>query len=395
MNHAAGRAPSRLRGVVQVVAIVAVLLLGVVALNWPITFATATPTATTPTVQVAQSTTNVQSTAAAATTTSQAQSNQATNMTVADVAAKANPAVVTITNYQPRRNPFTGQAESNQAVPYGVGSGYIVDEAGHVVTNNHVVAGGTAFEVQFEDGTTVSATVVGTDPFQDVAVMKLNLKAGQKVPGVLTFGDSNTVRPGDEVIAIGTPYGQYANTVSSGTVGAVGRALDTGDGYALPNLIQHSAPIYEGNSGGPLLDMKGEVIGMNVAKATQPTGSLTSNDQSGIGFAIASDPIKAIVDQIIATGKYSRAYLGIQSQTLQDGQGVVTVESGSPAASAGLQAGDVITALDGQQVDDTHPFLNMLIFDHKPGDKVQLTVDRNGQQVTLTVILGERPATTQ
>jgi serine protease Do len=335
MNRAAGRAPSRLRGVVQVVAIVAVLLLGVAALNWPITFATATPSASTPTAQVSPSTANAQSTATTDTSSSQNQPSQNTELTVADVAAKANPAVVTITNYQPQRNPFTGQAESSEAVPYGVGSGYIIDEEGHVVTNNHVVEGGTAFEVQFEDGTTVSATVVGTDLFQDVAVLQLDLKAGQEVPGVLSFGDSNTVRAGDQVVAIGTPYGEYANTVSTGSVGAVDRALDTGEGYALPNLIQHSAPIYEGNSGGPLLNMAGDVIGMNVAKATQSSQTgLSSDDQSGIGFAIASDAVKEIVDQIIANGKVSRSYLGVKSQELQNGQGVVSVESDSPAATA-------------------------------------------------------------
>jgi S1-C subfamily serine protease len=391
MNRAAGSTPSRLRGVVQVVAIVAVLLLGVAALNWPITFATPS----TPSAQVSQPAANTQSTSTASTSTSQNPLRQNGDQTVADVAAKANPAVVTVTNYQPPRNPFTGQAESGPAVPYGVGSGYIIDQAGHVVTNNHVVAGGTAFDVQFYDGTTVSATVVGTDVFQDVAVLQLDLKAGQAVPGVLSFGDSNTVRAGDEVIAIGTPYGEYANTVSSGTVGAVNRALDTGDGYALPNLIQHSAPIYEGNSGGPLLNMNGEVIGMNVAKATQSPMGLAGNDQTGIGFAIASDAVKDIVDQVIATGHASRPYLGVTSQQLRSGQGVVSVEADSPAATAGLEAGDVITALDGQEIDSTHPFLNMLIFDHKPGDKVELKVDRNGQEITLTVTLGERPAETQ
>ncbi|HEY7030288.1 MAG TPA: trypsin-like peptidase domain-containing protein [Thermomicrobiales bacterium] len=393
MNRAAGRAPSRLRGVVQLVAIVAILLLGVAALNWPITFATATHPTSTPTAQVSQPTVTAQGGSTTGSVSSRSQSSQDANQTAADVAAKANPAVVTVTNYQPPLNPFTNQAESSQAVPYGVGSGYIVDDQGHVVTNNHVVAGGTAFEVQFYDGTTVDATVVGTDPFQDVAVLKLDLKAGQRVPGVLGFGDSDTVRPGDQVIAIGTPYGEYANTVTTGSVGAVNRALDTGDGYALPNLIQHSAPIYEGDSGGPLLNMSGQVIGMNVAKATQSPTGVSGDDQTGIGFAIASDAVKDIVDQIIATGKVSRAYLGVR--TLQDGQSVVSVEAGSPAADAGLEAGDVITAMDGQDVDATHPFLNMLIFDHKPGDKVDLTVDRDGQSLTVSVTLGERPAETQ
>jgi 2-alkenal reductase len=357
----------------QLVAFVAALLIGVIALNWPITFATANPS--TP----------------AATSQPVAAQDQST----ADVAAQANQAVVTITNYQPRPNPVTGDAGSGQAVPYGVGSGYIVDNAGHVVTNWHVVQGGTAFEVEFIDGTTVSADLVGSDRFQDVAVLQLDLASGQELPGVLSFGDSDTVRPGDDVIAIGSPYGEYLNSVSEGSVAAVGRALDTGDGYALPNLIQHSAPIYEGNSGGPLLNSEGQVIGMNVAKATQMLNGASGNDQSGIGFAIASDAVKPLVEQIIANGKVSRAYLGISSRPLQGGQYVESVEADGPAATAGLEAGDVITGLDGQEVDARHPFLNILIFDHQPGDTVELTVDRDGEQLTVEVTLGERPADTQ
>jgi S1-C subfamily serine protease len=377
MDPIAHRAPARARGLIQIAVLVAVLLAGVVALNWPITFATATPSPSSTTSQ---------------TLATGNQTDQTADETVADVAEQANPAVVTITNYQSQSNPFTGESNT---VPYGVGSGYIIDAEGHVVTNRHVVAGGTAFDVQFFDGTTVSATLVGADEFQDVAVLKLDLNAGQEVPGVLTFGDSDTVRAGDEVIAIGTPYGEYANSVSNGTVAALDRALMTDSGYALPNLIQHSAPIYEGNSGGPLLNMNGEVIGMNVAKATRTQLGISSDDQTGIGFAIASDAIKPLVDEIIANGKVSRAYLGIQSQPFSGGLGVVSVEVGGPAEEAGLQAGDVITEVDGQEIDETHPFLNMLIFDHKPGDTVELNVDRNGDSITVQVTLGERPADTQ
>jgi S1-C subfamily serine protease len=375
MNHAEAKAPSRVRGLLQTGAVIAVLLLGIVALNWPITFATATST---PVATQGVETRN--------------QTTEDSEQSAADVAEQANPAVVTITNYQTQSNPFTGEPESGEAIPYGVGSGYIIDTDGHVVTNWHVVAGGTAFEVQFLDGSTAEATLVGSDRFQDVAVLKLEVEAGQEVPGVLSFADSDTARAGDQVIAIGSPYGEFTNSVSEGTISAVGRALDTGDGYAMPNLIQHSAPIYEGNSGGPLLNMDGQVVGMNVAKATQSQLGISRDDQSGIGFAIASDAVKSLVDQIISTGKVSRAYLGIESRTLQSGQGVVSVETGSPAATAGLEAGDIITGFDGQEIDANHPFINMLIFDHKPGDTVSLDVDRNGQEITLEVTLGERPA---
>src|SRR5262249_25099406 len=137
MNHVAGKSPSRLRGIVQIVVIAAVLLLGVAALNWPITFATANPSSSTPTAQVSQSAANAQNTSTTQGASTQNQSSQVSDQTASAVAAKANPAVVTVTNYQPPRNPFTDQAESSQAVPYGVGSGYIIDEEGHVVTNNH------------------------------------------------------------------------------------------------------------------------------------------------------------------------------------------------------------------------------------------------------------------
>jgi serine protease Do len=380
VNHASTRTPSRVRSLVQLVAIATVLLLGVIALNWPITFAgaTATPSTTPATTQPAQSSSTTQNGSTNST------ANQTTDLSVADVAAKANPAVVVVTNLQPQRNPFTGQAESDQPVPYGVGSGYIIDAEGHVVTNNHVVAGGTAFEVRLYDGTTVDAELVGTDPFQDVAVLKLDLAAGQKVPGTISFGDSKTVRAGDQVVAIGDPYGDNPNTVSQGTVGAVDRTLDAGDGYALPNLIQHSAPIYEGNSGGPLLNMAG-----------QPTSSLQQDDQGGIGFAIESNAVKDIVDQLIKSGKVARPFLGIESQAARNGQLVGAVDPGTPAATAGLQAGDVITSVDGQQIDEEHPFLNTLIFGHKPGDKVTLGIDRNGQSISVDVTLGERPAETE
>jgi S1-C subfamily serine protease len=317
---------------------------------------------------------------------------QTSSFSVADVAAKANKAVVTVTNLQPVNNPFSN-TQSGQPQPVGMGSGYIIDDAGHVVTNNHVVAGGTAFQVELYDGTTLDATLVGTDPFQDVAVLKLDLSNGQKVPATVSFGDSATVRQGDQVVAIGTPYGQYTNTVSEGIVGAVNRSLDTGDGYELPNLIQHSAPIYEGDSGGPLLNMQGQVIGMDVAKAVPQVYGGTSD--ANIGFAIASDAVKPIVDQIIKTGTVDRAYLGIQGQDQPNGQVVVQVQANSPAAKAGLQTGDVITAVDGQQIDAQHSLVNMLIFDLKPGDTIMLTVDRNVSTQQLTVTLGTRPANLQ
>lgn len=355
----------------QLVALAVVILAGVIALDWPITFTTATATPARPS-PIAD------------------QTAQAEQRSVADVAETVNPAVVTITNLQQRRNLFPSQPAFRLPIPFGVGSGFIIDKEGHVVTNYHVVQGGSAFEVEFYDGTVVSAHLVGGDAFQDVAVLKLDLGPGQNVPGVATFGDSDIVRPGDQVVAIGSPFGELTNTVSAGTVGAVDRELDTGTGYRLPNLIQHSAPIYEGNSGGPLVNMAGEVIGMNVAKSVRSMGG--SPRDSGIGFAIASNAVKEIVQQLIDQGRVLRPYLGIQSQPLPGGQAVVDAQPDSPAATAGLQPGDVITAVDGQRIDQRNPFVNLLIFGHQPGDVVQLTIDRNGQELTVEVVLDERPA---
>lgn len=381
MDVSADRSPKprRISGLVQTIALVAVLLVGIIALNWPITFA--------------QERTNP--TGGASTQTLLAPedgSNPTTDPTVADVADKANPAVVTITNYRNPIDPTTGEEVQGNPIAYGVGSGYIIDEEGHVVTNNHVTEFGAAFDVQLYDGTKLDATFVGSDPFQDVAVLKLDLEGGQTVPGTLSFGDSDTARSGDQVIAIGSPYGEFLNSVSDGSISAVDRELDTELGYPLLNLIQHSAPIYEGNSGGPLLNMAGEVIGMNVAKVTESTRSLPSSDQEGIGFAIASDAVKPIVDQIINEGTVDRSYLGVTNDQ-SSGQVVINkVVTDGPADQAGIKAGDIITKIDDETISQRNPFLNILIFDHKPGDTVEITVLRDGQELTLTATLAIRPA---
>jgi len=369
------------RGAFKLAALLAVLLMALVAVNAPVTFAGTS--------------------GATATISAAAQTSNSTNSSIADVAAKANPATVTVLNLQQinQSGPFGdngngGNGSSNgDVVPVGSGSGYIVDEQGHVVTNAHVVAGGADFQVQLYDGTTIDATLVGADEYQDVAVLQLDLASGQTVPGTVSFGDSDAVRAGDTVVAIGSPFGEYTNTVTSGIVNAVDRSLDTGSGYMLPNLVQHDADIYPGNSGGPLLNMAGEVIGMNVAKAINTTASFGS-EETNIGFAIESNAIKSLVDQIITTGKVARPYLGIRTQPTMQGQGVMSVETGGPADTAGLQAGDLITGIDGQEIDIDHPFINQLIFDHQPGDTVSLTVERNGGEVTVSVTLGERPAET-
>jgi 2-alkenal reductase len=327
--------------------------------------------------------------------------NSATPADVASVAATANPGVVTILTMTEvsaiegpggfqQVPPQNGGSTQNgeQLVPLGSGSGFIIDEAGHVVTNSHVVASGTAFEVQFYDGTTAMATLVGADPFQDVAVLQLDLEQGQQVPGTVHFGDSDVVRPGDQVVAIGTPFGEYDNTVTSGIINAVERGLDSGGGYSLPNLIQHDAAIYPGNSGGPLLNANGEVIGINVAKAYNQQMGMTGE---GFNFAIESNAAREIVDEIIGNGAFDRSYLGIRGQAAADGVQIVSVEAGGPAETAGLQPGDIITGVQGIDGNDPNEALDIILFERRPGDTISLEVLRGGQLVTIDVTLGERP----
>jgi 2-alkenal reductase len=331
-----------------------------------------------------------------------AQSSIASQTDVSAVAERANAAVVTVTTLQemsaasgnglfPGLPNQQGELPSGDGalVPVGSGSGFIIDEEGHVITNNHVVAGGAGYEVTFADGTTATATLVGADAFQDIAVLKLDLADGQAVPATVTFGDSDLVQPGDAVVAIGTPYGEFENTVTAGIVNAVDRGLDSGVGYSLPNLIQHDADIYPGNSGGPLLNAEGEVIGINVAKAFNQQMGMVTGD--GFNFAIESNAAEQVVGEIIADGTYDRSYLGVRGQPAFEGIEIVSVETNGPAAQAGLQPMDIITGVAGVAGDDPNEALDTILFDRHPGDVVTLEILRGGQPLTIDVTLGERP----
>lgn len=219
-------------------------------------------------------------------------SSNASTQTTGDIVAAVNPAVVTIVSEQ--RSDF-GPSRST-----GTGTGMIIDTEGHIVTNHHVVDGADSLEVIFSDGERASATLIGSDPYQDVAVIKVDAQ----VPATITFGDSDKVKPGDSVIAIGSALGEFRNTVTDGIVSATGRSLDTGQGYRLENLIQHDAPINPGNSGGPLINMSGEVIGMNTAVVR---GGFGQPGAEGLGFAIESNTVKRFAEQIIAEGRRNRA----------------------------------------------------------------------------------------
>ena len=279
---------------------------------------------------------------------------------------------------------------SSGGTPFGdggqqaLGSGFVYDESGHVITNQHVVDGASRAEVTLWDGKTYDATVVGTDPSTDLAVLDVDAPASALHP--IRLAGSGVVEVGETVVAIGSPFG-LEQTVTAGIVSALNREITSPNGFAIDDAIQTDAAINHGNSGGPLFDLSGRVVGVNAQIESESGG----ND--GVGFAIPSSTVKRIAAQLIADGSVEHAYLGvaIDDAAATSGARIGEVRSGTPAADAGLQAGDVVTAVNGKRVasgDD----LRRLVDAQKPGDAVTLTVRRDGKTRTLQVTLGSRPA---
>ncbi len=286
----------------------------------------------------------------------------------------------------------------SQPVPVGNGSGAIIDQQGHILTNNHVVASATALKVTLPDGRTFDAKVIGADPVTDLAVIQI--PANANLP-TIPLGDSSQLRVGDWVVAIGNALGlEGGPTVTQGVVSAMDRTITEQNGASISGLIQTDAAINPGNSGGPLVNLRGELVGINTA-VPGPTGQ--GVQPSGIGFAISINEAKPIIQQLLAQGRVVRPYLGIAPVTLTPAiaaqlglsvtQGVVvdTIAPTSPAAQAGLQQGDVIVAVDGQGIkSDTQ--LRQAIQQHKIGDTMTLTIIRNGQQMDVKATLAQSPA---
>jgi S1-C subfamily serine protease len=308
-----------------------------------------------------------------------------------DVAAKVSPAVVRITT--------SGNVDTNLGVipEKGVGSGVIYDSHGWILTNRHVVEGSQEMQVELKDGTVMTGKVYGIDTLTDLAIVKID---GTGLP-TAALGNSDALKVGQLVVAIGSPLGTYSNSVTSGIVSAKGRTITTDGGHQLNNLIQTDAAINPGNSGGPLLDANGNVVGINTAIAA---------DSNGIGFAIPIDIARPIMDQAVAGQKLARPYMGVryvgitrqlaktQKLPVSDGalvggdaNGTAAVEPGTPAAKAGIKDGDIIVKVNDQAIDTDHP-LDATLSHFGPGTTVSIQVLRDGQTVTLPLTLGTRPA---
>jgi putative serine protease PepD len=277
---------------------------------------------------------------------------------------------------------------SQSPYPYGggggtqsaTGTGFVYDGDGHIVTNEHVIDGSSSVSVKLSDGSTWKATVVGSDTSSDLAVLKISAPASKLTP--LPLADSSAVQVGDGVVAIGNPFG-LDGTVTSGIISAVDREIAAPDETPIEGAIQTDAAINHGNSGGPLLNLEGKVIGVTAQIQSESGG----ND--GVGFAIPSNTVRSIADQLIATGKAQHALLGVNVKTALNGVAIASVESGSGAAAAGLKVGDVITGVDGTGV-TTAQRLRAVIAAHAPGDKLALSLLRGGNTQTVTVTLGVR-----
>ena len=270
------------------------------------------------------------------------------------------------------------------------GTGFVYDEQGDIVTASHVVRGATKITVRFQDGTRMKATLVGADPSSDTAVIRVAAPAGTLTP--LALADSSSVAPGEGVVAIGSPFG-YAESITAGIVSAVDRDIEAPNNYAIPNTIQTDAAINHGNSGGPLIDSSGKVIGVNVQIATDDSSGGSNN--AGVGFAVPSNTVKAVADDLIAGRGIRHPYLGISVGDDPAGAGarVDAVRASSPASKAGLKAGDVIVAVDGAKITSANE-LTSVVAEHQPGNMLRLTIKRDGATLQVDATLGTRPATT-
>lgn len=309
---------------------------------------------------------------------------------VTNTVERVGPAVVTVLATIPGQTSIFGTTGGGESS----GSGVIISAEGYILTNYHVINGASEVRVVLADGSERAAEVINFDDLDDLAV----LKAGGDMPAVAPLGNSDQLKPGETVIAIGSPLGTFKNTVTVGVISGTGRMIDTGNGYQMEGLIQTDAAINQGNSGGPLVNLAGEVVGINTLIVRG--GNAGSAVAEGLGFAIPSNKVSIISEQIIANGYFARPYLGVRSQDVNPsiagrynlpvewGTYVFTVLPGSPAEKAGVRQDDIITAIGGQEINEEMSFANAL-YSYGPNDEVEVKVFRNGETLSLNVMLGE------
>jgi len=344
-----------------------------------------------------------------ATTSTRFAADDASGKSVQEIYAQSGPGVVQVSSASVDSNdPFFGPQSAAK-----LGSGFVIDKSGRIVTNYHVIEGAQEVEVNFSGDDRVPARVVGSDPSTDLAVLEIDAQARALTP--LPLGNSDAVRVGDSVVAIGNPFG-LERTVTAGIVSALQREILSPNGYTIDKVIQTDAPINDGNSGGPLLNAEGEVIGVNSQIESSGGGG-----NVGIGFAVPISTVREVVSQILENGRVEHAYLGVRMQAIDEnlaqtfrlsvdsGILIVDVVDGSPADEAGLQGGDeqvivggtsyvlggdIVTSADGEPVagpDD----LRLVIMDKEPGETMTLEVhrgDRGESERTVSVTLGRQPA---
>ncbi len=304
-------------------------------------------------------------------------------LTVNQIYRQASPGVVDIvvtSNGGGGFNPFGGGQQQQQ----GEGAGVVYDTKGNILTDEHVVANATSVRVKFQDGTTANAKVLGTDPSTDVAVIHVDVPSSKLHP--IPLADSSAAQVGDPVVAIGSPF-SLPETTTTGIVSAVGRSITAPNNYTITGAIQTDAAINPGNSGGPLLDANGHVLGLNDQIQTN------SGSSAGVGFAVPSNTVARIAGEIIAGRSVKHSYVGVELNANSNGGAQISqVQAGSPASTAGLKAGDVITAINGTAITSTAQFIST-VDGFPPGKTITLTVKRGGQTQNIKLTLGTRPNT--
>jgi putative serine protease PepD len=305
-------------------------------------------------------------------------------LSVNQISRNASPGVVDITVTTTSQSPnLFGQGGTQQT--QGEGAGVVYDTKGDILTDEHVVSGATAVTVTFQDGRKATAKVLGSDPSTDVAVIHVNVAASELHP--IPFADSSATQVGDPVVAIGSPF-SLPETTTAGIVSAVGRSINAPNNYTITGAIQTDAAINPGNSGGPLLDANGHVLGLNDQIQTN------SGSSAGVGFAVPSNTAARIAATIIGGKKVRHSYVGVQLVANSSGGARVAatngIAPGSPAQNAGLEPGDLITAVDGKAISSTQQFIET-VDGYQPGQTITLAVTRNGNHLSIKVKLGTRP----